>query len=259
VTSLHDLQQAFASAVRFGDVTAVARFVAANGIEPERRVRVYANNVRENFLATLEATYPVLLRLAGRDWFRQTGTAYLKLHPSRSGNLHHVGERFASFLEAHLGDSAYAYFVDVARLEWAYQEVLVADDGGVLDLAALSAVPAERHADLVFELHPAARLVASAFPLLQIWRLNQPDASPDATLDLAAGSSRMLIVRRDSHVELRELPAGEFAFLDAIARRESLLAAATLALAADAQFSLPGTLVRAAQTGVLASFYLRTS
>ena len=59
----------------------------------------------------------MLLRLAGHDWFRQTGTAYLKLHPSRSGNLHHVGERFASFLEATLGDGAYAYFVDVARLD----------------------------------------------------------------------------------------------------------------------------------------------
>ena len=50
VISLHDLQQAFASAVRFGDAAAIAHFVDANGIEPERRVRIYANNVRENFL-----------------------------------------------------------------------------------------------------------------------------------------------------------------------------------------------------------------
>jgi hypothetical protein len=120
----------------------------------------------------------VLLRLAGRDWFRQTGTAYLTLHPSRSGNLHHVGERFASFLEATLGDGAYAYFVDVARLEWAYQEVLVAGNGSALDLAALSDVPAERHADLVFEFHPAARLVASTFPLLAIWRLTSRTRVP---------------------------------------------------------------------------------
>jgi hypothetical protein len=58
VTSLHHLQQAFASAVRFGDTATIARLVDANGIDPERRVRIYANNVRENFLATLEATYP---------------------------------------------------------------------------------------------------------------------------------------------------------------------------------------------------------
>jgi hypothetical protein len=66
----------------------------------------------------------------------------------------------------------------------------------------------------------------------------------------------VLIIRRDSHVELRELPAGEFSFLEAIARRESLLAAATVALAADPQFSLLETLVRAAQSGVLVSFHL---
>ena len=72
----------------------------------------------------------------------------------------------------------YAYFADVARLEWAYQEVLVAAEPPVFDLAALADVPAERHADLVLELNPASRLVASTWPLLAIWRANQPDDDP---------------------------------------------------------------------------------
>src|SRR5512145_3363607 len=118
LASLRDLQYAFASAVRSGDGTGVAPFVVANGLAPERRVAIYANNVRENFLGTLEAGFPVLLRLAGRDWFRQTGTAYLRHHPSRSGDLHYVGERFAAFLESELADGPHAYFADVARLEW---------------------------------------------------------------------------------------------------------------------------------------------
>ena len=67
MASLRDLQSAFASAVRFGDAGLVAPFVVDDGIEAERRVGIYANNVRENFLATLEATFPVLVRLAGRD------------------------------------------------------------------------------------------------------------------------------------------------------------------------------------------------
>jgi hypothetical protein len=259
LASLRDLQSAFASAVRSGDGTGVAPFVVANGLAPERRVAIYANNVRENFLGTLEAGFPVLLRLAGRDWFRQTGSAYLRRHPSRSGDLHCVGERFAAFLESELADGPYAYFADVARLEWAYQEALVAAEPGALDLAALADVPPERHADLVLEASPAARLVGSMWPLLAIWRANQPEADPETRVRLDAGASRVLVIRREQHVELRELPAGEFAFLDAVMRGASVPEAADAALAAESDFDLIAALPRLARLGVLTGFRIRPS
>ena len=194
---------------------AIAPFVVANGLDPAQRVAIYANNVRENALATLEAGFPVLLRLAGRDWFRQTGIGYLRRHPSPSGNLHYLGARLPEYLEAELADGPYAYFADVARLEWAYQEVLVAAEPPELDLAALAAIPPERHLDLVLEMNPASRLVGSVWPLLAIWRANQPGDDSHGTVSLDAGACRLLVIRRDDHVELRELPPGEFAFLKA--------------------------------------------
>lgn len=259
MASLRDLQYAFAGAVQCGDADAIAPFVVANGLEPARRVAIYANNVRENFLDALEAAFPVTGRLAGRDWFRQTGREYLRHHPSRSGNLHYVGERFAAFLDAELADGPYAYFADVARLEWAYQEVLVAAEPGVLDLAALAAVPPARHADLVLEAGPAARLVGSAWPLLAIWRANQPDADPEARVSLDAGPSRVLVIRREQHVELRELAAGEFAFLDAVTRAANVVDAAAAALARDPDFDLVAALPRLARLGALTGFHLRRS
>jgi hypothetical protein len=259
LASLHDLQRAFAGAVRFGDASSIAPFVVPNGIEPDRRVAIYANNVRVNFLDTLEAAFPVLLRLSGRDWFRQTGSAYLRNHPSRCGNLHYVGERFAAFLDAELADGPYAYFADVARLEWAYQEVLAAAEPPVLDLAALAAIPAEREQDLVLEVGPAARLVDSTYPLLAIWRANQPGADEGATVSLDDGASRLLVIRRDSHVELRELPPGEFTFLVAASRSAGIADAAAAALAADPDFELTAALPRLARTGALTGFRLRHS
>ena len=97
VPALRDLQSAFAGAVVYGHTEAIAPFIVANGLDPARRVAVYANNVRENALATLEASFPVLVRLAGRDWVRQTATAYLRRHPSSSGNLHYLGARVMEF------------------------------------------------------------------------------------------------------------------------------------------------------------------
>lgn len=257
MVSLRDLQAAFASAVRFGDASSIARFVVADGIDPERRIGIYANNVRENFLATLEAGFPVLVRLAGRDWFRQAGSGYFRLHPSRSGNLHHVGERFAAYLEAELADGPYAYFADVARLEWAYQEVLVAAEPTTLDLVELAAIAPERHDQLVFEMSPAARLVASMYPLLAIWRANQPGSDTTTTVRLDAGASRLLVVRLDRHVELRELPSGEFVFLAAATGGASVVDATAEALAADPEFELVVALPRLVRLGALTAFHLR--
>jgi hypothetical protein len=63
-------------------------------------------------------------------------------------------------------------------------------------------------------------------------------------------------MRRASHVELRELPQGEFIFLRALAAAEPLHAAAGAAHMADPGFSLPEALVRAAKLGVLSGFRL---
>ena len=250
MASLRDLQSAFASAVRFGDAGLVAPFVVDDGIDAERRVGIYANNVRENFLATLEATFPVLVRLAGRDWLRQNGTAYLRTNPSRSGNLHYVGERYAAFLESGLAGTPYAYFADVARLEWAYQEVLVAAEPGSLDLASLATIAPERQGEIVFGLSLAARLVTSAYPLLAIWKANQPGAADDGrTIRLDEGPSRVLVIRRSDHVELRELPEGEFEFLAAVARACTVESAAAAARQADPSFDLPTSLVRLLRLG----------
>lgn len=255
--SLRDLQYAFAGAVRYGDAGAITRFVVANGLDPARRVAIYAKNVRENGLTTLEAGFPVLLRLAGRDWFRQTGNGYLRRHPSPSGNLHYIGARLPDYLEAQLAGGPYAYFADVARLEWAYQEVLVAAEPSPLDLIALAAIPPARHTDLVLETSPASRLVGSVWPLLAIWRANQHGDDSHGTVSLDAGACRLLVIRRDNHVELRELPPGEFAFLDAVKGAMGIVDAAAAALVSDPDFEVVAALPRLVRLGALTAFRLR--
>lgn len=258
MASLRDLQLAFASAIRTGHAAPFAAHVRADGIPPERRIAIYANNVRENFLATLEATFPVLGRLGGPDWLRQVAVAYQRLHPSRCGNLHFVGAQFARFLALELGDTPYAYFSDVARLEWAYQEVLVAPEPARFEPGGLADVPAERHAELHLELSPAARLVDSPYPLLAIWRANrEASATADAApISLDSGPARLLVVRRSDHVELRELPPGLFALLHALTANAALAPAIDAAVAADPALE-PGTaLVRAVELGAITGWRL---
>ena len=67
------------------------------------------------------------------------------------------------------------------------------------------------------------------------------------------------MIRRDDHVELRELPPGEFAFLESIAGAMSIVDAAAAALAADPDFELVTALPRLVRLGALTGFHLRPS
>jgi hypothetical protein len=178
----------------------------------------------------------------------------MRRSPSRSGNIHHVGEQFATFLGAELEGSHYEYFADVARLEWAYQEVLVAADHPSFDLSALALVPPADYGALTFSSHPAMRLVHSKFPVLAIWRANQPDAVSDESIALDQGSSSVLVIRRADHVELRELPPAAFALLAALVRGESLEQAAERALEIDPGVALDAALGLVVSLGALVDF-----
>jgi hypothetical protein len=251
---LRDLQRAFVRGALRAAAPALIAEIVGDGIAPERRLAIYRNNTVEGFLKTLQATFPTIVRLSGEDWFRQVGRQYMRRHPSRSGNIHYVGERFASFLEAELAGSGYEYFADVARLEWAYQEVLVAADHPTFELSALALVPPADYGALTFSTHPAMRLVHSRFPVLAIWRANQPGATCDERIALDDGSSSVLLIRREDHVELRELPAPEFALIAALARGESLQQAAECALEIDPRVALDAALGRIVSLGTLVDF-----
>lgn len=254
MTSLRDLQIAFLDGILQGHPAPLASMIAAGELAPQARVAIYANNAREGFLQALATTFPVIERLAGSDWFRQTGREYMRSNPSRAGNLHYVGERFAAFLDDLLRGTDYVYFADVARLEWAYQEVLVAANHPSFDIAALSSVPPEDYGSLVFRVHPAVRLVESRYPVLAIWKANQPDVENSPSVSLDAGGVRVLLIRREDHVELRELDAAEFALLGAFARGATLAEAFDEAAAADPVADLALILGRVVKSQTLVDF-----
>jgi hypothetical protein len=253
VASLRELQRSFMEGVLRENSAVITRMIRGNGLAPARRIGIYCNNAREGFLKAMQATFPVLLRLSGEDWFRQTALRYMQPHPSRSGNIHYIGERFASFLEVQLIDSPYFYFADVARLEWAYQEVLVAADHPELDVGSLAEISPDDYEALKFTTHPALRLVASRFPVLAIWKANQP-GSEATMIDLARGACHVLIIRREDHVELRELPPDRFALLRAFVERKTFRDAAAEVLAVDPDLDLAAALASIVQLRTLVDF-----
>lgn len=239
--ALPELQRAYARALWQND-DAIAARVCGDGVEPAQRIAIHRNNTLLSLTQALVDDYPVVHRLVGAEFFAYAAGRYIRRHPPTTGGLHDFGAGFAELLAVLPEAAGLPYLPDVARLERAWQEAYHAADAEPRSAVTLAAMPADRWGELMFQLHPSARLIASPWPVLPIWQVNQPDWGGDDRIDMAAGSSRTLVIRRDLQVELEALSAGTFAWLVALRRGEPLAAATAAGFTADPHFDLAASL-----------------
>ncbi|MCG6861427.1 MAG: DNA-binding domain-containing protein [Chromatiaceae bacterium] len=236
MTSLREMQRGFAAAIR--DPAAAARFaprVNAGGLGPSRRLQLYRNNHYATLTDALTAVYPVVVRLVGEPFFRQTARAYVASHPSRRGDIHCYGDGFGDFLNGLPQAADYPYLGDVARLEWAYHSVFHTEPRPPFDPQTLLTLDQGDYPRLRLEIQPAARLLASGYPVLRIWETNQEGWEGKQDLRLDAGGDYLLITRGAAEVLLVTLGPGEHRLL------QGLAAGLTLSEAqASAQIAEPG-------------------
>jgi hypothetical protein len=195
-----------------GDAGSILSEVLADGVAPEARLRIYRHNARAMFEGALERTYPVLRRRVGEDYFRQLARGYRERHPSRSGDLHWVGREFPEFVAATLGDSEYAWLTDLAELEWACECALVAASQPPLGVEALASLDPDALGDTRLELQDSLHCVGSSFPVLDVWRANQPEAAGEA-VDLARGGQYVLVHCTEDGLDLREVSPAALEFV----------------------------------------------
>lgn len=200
---------------------------------PAGRAAIYHHNRRANFRKALALGYPVTARIVGEQFFAQLADRYLERHPSRHGDLHHAGRDFAGYLGQDLAaaGSDYEYLGDLARLEWAWAEALIAADAPVIELQALRDVAPSTWPQLRIGLQPAVAVLVSRWPVHSIFtehRREQP-----AVLSLASGGESLAVVRRAGVVEAHRLSPAEGRFWQVLRDDGRLLTALDAALAAD--------------------------
>ena len=228
MSSLRELQQlCYRAFLHEESEPLAAELSALDSIPNDVRIEIYQNNARETFRKTLTRTYPVIAQLAGDECFRALAHDYMLTHPSRSGDLARFGAAFAGYLETHYGNSEFGYLPDVARLEWAIEEALLESEPNAASLEPLRTLDTERLGELVFARAPSARFVASRYPILDIWRSNQP--GQDQTVDLGRGAEHVALRRTGDDVTLRRLDPATYALGVALAEGAVLERAAAAA------------------------------
>jgi hypothetical protein len=230
------------------------RELTGEGESVRAGLEIYRRNGRENRRDALHSAYPVVARLVGSAFFGEAAERFSRACPSMSGDLHLFGAGFAQFLRDYPYARELEYLADVARLEWAVHESFDAADAPGLDLAALAAVPAGRHAELRLHLHPSVRLVASPHPVVSIHEANQPGR--DGTPDASHGPDFVLVHRARLEVRAQRIDARDWHFLEALSRDASLGEAIARMSPGEAEAFLGPALIRHGLAGVITGFAL---
>lgn len=236
--SLRELQLAFAAAIVDQDAARMSDHVVGGGAGSGERLDVYFNNVYDNLRDALRDVYPVVERLVGERFFSHAATQYIRQYPSTSGDVQQFGGSFPSFLAGFGPASSLIYLPDTARLEWAMHEVFHAADHTPLAVDRLASVAEADCATLCFVINPACRLLASSFPVLRIWEVNQPSAASDQHVDANSGGDFLLIRRRRFAVEVQPLEQAAFTMLQSLSTGATVAQAYDDALLIDDGFQL---------------------
>jgi len=239
---LLDLQRDFRRTVTGREDVIAGAVRAAHGSLPGR-INVYRNTVQQSLIDVLAAAFPVVQRIVGLRFFAALARDYAVSHLPEAPQLSLYGGGLADFIAGHDKTGALPYLADVARLEWARGEAYFAADAAPLDPAALSKLTPEQLSALRFVLHPAARLVRSAFPIHRIWTVNQPAVADVPAVDMSLAEN-VVFTRPAYDVQMRLVSAADAAFIAACAGGSSLNDATVAALAVDGEFNLQDALQR---------------
>jgi len=223
------------------------------GVRPQSNLIIYQNNLFTNLSRALRATYPLIIKLVGEEFFPLVAKAYCKQYPSRSNNLDDYGAYFGSFLAEFGPTRTLIYLPEVAEFEWACHEASFASDHSLLAIEALQRITPESYNDLHFVLHPMIRVMKCNFPILRIIELCKGEIDEEINVD--NGGDNIMISAKDNTIKLTTLSDGDCQFLSLVGEGLALAAVLEATLATEPEFNLQEKLPLWVQQGVIVDCY----
>jgi len=156
-------------------------------IQPDNRfvsLTIYRNSMIGTLQKSLQSIYQVCCKLVGQEFFIAMIEPYILQTHSLSADLADFGADFADFIEHFIPVKHLYYLADVARLEWAWHRIHHAPKSLPFDFQKLSACYALSGNQIIFQLPPQSFLLASPYPIHQIWEINQHNVVNHQTITL---------------------------------------------------------------------------
>jgi hypothetical protein len=225
--SLVELQRWMAGRIR---PTASAAPDADAVVNPQRgtpgieRLAVYAGGYLERTRQALAEMYPAIRHVLGEGTFAELAHRYAERYPSQEYNLSLRGRHLPEFLAGDSLAQRLPFAPDLARLERLVSQAFHAFEQPPLDAAALRGVPLEAWAAMRVVFQPSVGLIASAWPILDIWQARtRPRAAID--IDVDHRPQRVFVYRQGLTVRCERVDERQAALLEGLLVGRSLGAA----------------------------------
>lgn len=250
-------QAAFSHGLLDADFPTPADVVGpAKGKKANKRYNVYRNNVIVGLTEALMAAYPVVNLLVGEEFFRAMTPVFVRQVPPRTAMLAEYGKDYPDFLAGFEPVQDVPYLADVARLEQAWLQSYHSADTDPMDPAMLQSVPQDRLGEIVFEFHPACRLVCSDYPIHSIWAAHKQDDPAARMEQIEMKAEHVLLSRPHLDISVIALPFGGGAFIQALMDGQNLAQAAERAAEHNDDFDLAQNLGGLLECGALLGLHL---
>lgn len=206
---LASLQRAFQACLLGQSDSLLALLADGPNVDRRTRVDVYREGYALRLVEALEADFPGLLAIAGRQAFDTLARAYIAAHPSRHASVRWFGRHLGAYLAANPPWSASPALAEMAHFEWALGEAWDAPDAPSVPVSALLALPVDAWETLSFAAISSLRTLTLRFDVPQAWQ-QRGQAEPRGLEVMAASRPVAWVVwRDDAKVQYRALESDE--------------------------------------------------
>lgn len=220
---LPELQQLCLERFAAGDAVAPGALeaqISEGSIAKLTRIAVYENNFSEIVTGALRNVYPTIEQLVGAACFRSLARSYLQDHTSHSGDLQSYGHAFPALLDQIYSTSEHAFLGDVARLEFALDECLTAENLSGISGEQLQEAIGQEDTDIRLLPNPSLHLIESAYPILEIWRAHRNETTEKLSLD--TGAQLVVVVRATNDAQMTLVSATGAKLIGLLAKDQSI-------------------------------------
>lgn len=207
---------------------------------PEERMAIYRGTIIENLRSCLEATYPGVWKLLGKECADKAARIFCFRNIPKGSMLDDYGEDFAKFLAEVDEFSELPYLHDFAKLEWIRHRVDLTESKKQQEIA-IKDLNLERLDFISMQLISAMKLYETYFPLDEIDVLLNQDETKKVTLTNA--KRYILIHKIDGEVKIKKISEELFYFLKQFYQEKLLLKAVENVTKAYPSFNLMDSFV----------------
>ncbi len=192
----------------------------SKNLSSAERIGIYADMYYLRLVDCVASDFDGLIYALGRERFDELARAYITAHPSTNFSLNVFSRHFANFLNHEVADLPNREFLyDLARLEWAVQEVFEEKNVTPVAVDELLAVPPSKWENARIKFIPALRLLEFGFPVNRFLQAVYNESEPGLP---TRRKTWLRVYRRGYRTWRAALDSNQFKLLSALVAGKTL-------------------------------------